>query len=235
MGNDDQRLALRQPGDSLLNDRLILRVDAGGGLVENDDGCILQHGAGNGNALLFAAGKVAATPAADGVVALIQLADEIIAPGSPGYRLDFRIGGVQAAHADVVPHRAVKEVVVLRYIGNLAVELLQRDLPQIHTAQGDRAARHIPETGDELGDGALAGAGRAHQSGDRPRPDVQTYIVEHFTVLLLVGKGHMIQSDTQTIQLRLCRGALQLRSIQNGGDLTHIGTHHRQFVHKGHG
>ena len=163
------------------------------------------------------------------------MADEIIAPGSPGYRLDFRIGGVQAAHADVVLHRAVKEVVVLRYIGNLAVELLQRDLPQIHTAQGDRAARHIPEAGDELGDGALAGAGGTHQSGDRPRPDVQTYIVEHFTVLLLVGKGHMIQPDTQPIQLRLCRGALQLRSLQNGGNLTHIGTHHRQFVHKGHG
>lgn len=103
----------------------------------------------------FAAGKMAAAPAADGVVALSQLADEIIAPGSLGYRLDFRIGGVQAAHADVVPHRAVKEVVVLRYIGNLAVELLQRDLPQIHTAQGDRATRHIPETSDELSDGAL--------------------------------------------------------------------------------
>ena len=45
----------------------------------------------------------------------------------------------------------------------------------------------------------------------------------------------MIQPDTQPIQLRLCRGALQLRSLQNGGNLTHIGTHHRQFVHKGHG
>ena len=54
VGNDDQRLALRQPGDSLLNDRLILRVDAGGGLVENDDRGILQHGEGNGNGLLFA-------------------------------------------------------------------------------------------------------------------------------------------------------------------------------------
>lgn len=62
VGNDDQRLALCQPGDSLLNDRFILRVDAGSGFVENDDGCILQHGAGNGNALLFAAGKMAAAP-----------------------------------------------------------------------------------------------------------------------------------------------------------------------------
>ena len=234
MGNDDQGLALRQTGDGLLDDRFILRVDACGSLVENDDGRILQHGAGDGDTLLFTPGQVAAAPAADGVVALIQLADEIIAPGSPGYRLDFRIGGVQTAHADVVPHRAVKEVVVLRYIGDLAVELFQRDFPQVHTAQGDRAARHIPEAGDELGNGTLTGAGGPHKSGHCPRPDVQAYIVEHFAVLLLVGKGHMIQPDTQPIQLHLCRGSLQLWGVQNGGNLAHIGAHHRQFIHKGH-
>ena len=45
----------------------------------------------------------------------------------------------------------------------------------------------------------------------------------------------MIHSDTQPIQLHLCGGALQFRILQNGGNLTHIGTHHRQFIHKGHG
>ena len=47
VGNDDQRLTLRQTGDGLLDDRFILRVDAGGSFIENDDGRILQHGAGN--------------------------------------------------------------------------------------------------------------------------------------------------------------------------------------------
>ena len=33
VGNDDYRLALDQPGDGLLDDGLILRVDVGGSLV----------------------------------------------------------------------------------------------------------------------------------------------------------------------------------------------------------
>ena len=62
--NDDERLTLREPRNTLLNDSFILRVGVGRGLVQNDDWRIFQHGAGNGDALLFAAGEMPAAAAA---------------------------------------------------------------------------------------------------------------------------------------------------------------------------
>ncbi len=57
VGNDDQGFAFGQRGDCTLDGRLIFRVYACRGLVQDDDGRVLQHGAGNGKALLFAAGS----------------------------------------------------------------------------------------------------------------------------------------------------------------------------------
>ena len=37
VGNGDDRLAVGQLGDRLLDEMLVLRVDAGGGLVQNDN------------------------------------------------------------------------------------------------------------------------------------------------------------------------------------------------------
>lgn len=53
VGDHQDRLIARERFDCLLLPILILGVDVGGGLVENEDGRILEHGAGNGDALLF--------------------------------------------------------------------------------------------------------------------------------------------------------------------------------------
>ena len=45
VGDDDDRLAARQLGDGLLDEVLVLRVDARGGLVEDDDGRVFENGA----------------------------------------------------------------------------------------------------------------------------------------------------------------------------------------------
>ena len=46
VGDRDDRLAARQLGDGLLDEVLVLRADARGGLVENDDGRVFENGAG---------------------------------------------------------------------------------------------------------------------------------------------------------------------------------------------
>ena len=53
VGDHDERLSAGQGGDGCLQLRLILRVHAGGGFVQNHNGSVLQHGPGNGDALLF--------------------------------------------------------------------------------------------------------------------------------------------------------------------------------------
>ncbi len=54
-------------GESGLYFCFIVRVSKGGGLVHDQDGGIFQHGAGNGNALLLAAGQIHALGANDGM------------------------------------------------------------------------------------------------------------------------------------------------------------------------
>ena len=46
VGNGNDRLALYQPGHCLLNNRLVLRVDVGGRLIENHNGGIFQDSTG---------------------------------------------------------------------------------------------------------------------------------------------------------------------------------------------
>ena len=113
MGNDQQRLALYKLGKGCLNDRLVLGVGIGGRFVQNHDGCVLQHGAGNGDALPLAAGQVSAGCAAHRLIAVLQPHDELMAAAFLRGVDDLRIGRALSAHADIVHDRKVKKVVVL--------------------------------------------------------------------------------------------------------------------------
>ena len=64
MGDDKDGFVLYEPRKSLLNGSFVFHIQAGGGFVQQNDGRILQEGAGNGNALTLAAGKDAAILAA---------------------------------------------------------------------------------------------------------------------------------------------------------------------------
>src|SRR5699024_1189724 len=152
VGDDDQSLAPGQVGDGPLDYRLVLGVNTCGGFIQDHDGCVLQHGPGHGDPLLLPTGQVPAATAADRVVPMIQRPDELVAPSGFSYPLHFLVAGIQTPHADVFPNRAVKEVVVLGHVGDLPVQLLQGNVFQIGPAQGDTAAGHVPEPGDQFGD-----------------------------------------------------------------------------------
>ena len=126
MGNDQQRLAPHQPSQCRLDDRLIFRVSVGSSLVQNDDGCVLQHGPGNGDALPLTAGEVTAGSTADRLIAVLQPHYELVAAAFLRGVNDLRIGRTLSAHADIVHDRKVKEVVVLGYIGDALCALRQR-------------------------------------------------------------------------------------------------------------
>jgi hypothetical protein len=57
----------------------VFGIGVGGGFVQDHDGRVLEHGAGDGHALALAAtgGRGAAH---DGIVALFKLHDEVMAP-----------------------------------------------------------------------------------------------------------------------------------------------------------
>ena len=162
-------LIMSQCLDSSLQFVLILRVNAASCLVQNDNRRIFQHGAGDGNPLAFTAGKMGTGAADNGIIPLIQLADKSVTATLFCCLIHLRICGVRPAHADIFPDAAVKQVIILRYIGNLGGNFRQRYLLQFMAAQGNTAGRNIPIPSDQLRHGRFAGTGRSYKGGHGSR------------------------------------------------------------------
>jgi hypothetical protein len=113
---DDQRgLVLRGALQFRLDGALVGAVQGRRGLVEDQDRRVLQQRAGDGHALLLAAGQLEAALAHHGLVALGRGLDEgVDARGARGF---FHLGaaGAGAAVGDVVFHRVVEQHRVLRH------------------------------------------------------------------------------------------------------------------------
>ena len=140
VGDGDDRLAARQLGDGLLDEVLVLRVDARGGLVENDDGRVFENGAGDGDALLFATGERAAALADDGVIAVRQRHNEVMAAGLLCRFDHLLLRGVRLAEEDVRADGIVEQIHVLEHHGDVAEQTAAGELAQIVPADADRAA-----------------------------------------------------------------------------------------------
>lgn len=102
VGDDDGGATLHEMIEGLLDLRFGLAVECGGGLVEQEDGGVLEEGAGDRDPLALAAGEAAAILADLGFVTLGLLKDEIMGVGGAGGGLDFLLGRIRAGEKDVV-------------------------------------------------------------------------------------------------------------------------------------
>ena len=100
--------------ERLLDRALRLHVERARGLVEHEHGRVAQDRPGDRDALLLPAGEAEAALADDGVVALGQRRDDVVDLGGAGGLLDLRVGGVRPREAQVLAHRRVEEVGLLR-------------------------------------------------------------------------------------------------------------------------
>ena len=98
---------------------LVLRVDAGRGLVQNDNGRLLKDGPGNGNPLFFTAGQGTAALADYRVVTLWQCHDKAVAAGFFCRFDHLLLRGVRLSEADIRPDRVVEKVDILEDHGNI--------------------------------------------------------------------------------------------------------------------
>ena len=87
---------------------LAFRVEVAGGFVEGEGLRLGQDGAGDGEALLLAAGGLDAALADESIVAAGGLSDELVGIGAAGGVFDFGAGGVEAAVGDVVADGAIE-------------------------------------------------------------------------------------------------------------------------------
>ena len=113
MGHDHGGAAFHQAGQRLLHQPLGLVVERGGGLVEDEDGRVLEDGAGDGHALSLATGEPRTAIADDRLVAVRQLADEVVGVGRPCGCLQLLVARVESAVADVLLDGAAEDGGVL--------------------------------------------------------------------------------------------------------------------------
>ena len=139
---DDQRGAVvRDLFERVLDFALGVAVERGGRLVEQQDRRRLQDGAGDGDALLLAAGKLQAALADLGLVAVRRHADEIVDLGEPRRLLDLGIGRLPAAVADVVADGVVEQHGVLRNHADGGAQRLLRHVADVLAVDQDAARR----------------------------------------------------------------------------------------------
>ena len=78
VGDGEGRAARHQRRQGALDQALGLGVQGGGGFVQDQDAGVLQDGAGDGDALLLAAGELVAALADDRIVAVRQAGDVVV-------------------------------------------------------------------------------------------------------------------------------------------------------------
>src|SRR5512135_511428 len=97
----ERRPAAAQTLQAVLDQRLALGIEAGGGLIQDQDSRIGQDGPGDRHPLALAPRELHAALPHHRVVAVLELPDELVAMGDPGDGLDLGAGRVLPREADV--------------------------------------------------------------------------------------------------------------------------------------
>lgn len=95
--HDDGRASAHEVLECILHQRLALGVQCACGLVEHQDRCVGEDGAGDGHALTLAAGEFHTALAHERIKAAGQAIDELERVGKLGGTADLILGGVGAA------------------------------------------------------------------------------------------------------------------------------------------
>ena len=155
-----------------------------------------------------------------------QLFQKLHALGLARCLQDLLIGSVQPSHADILQQRGVEQVLILRHIGNTAVQRLQAHVTQFLSANGDAAFLRVIVVDQQLCQSALARAGLSHQGRFLSGLGCKADVVEHFILhhhglsvraglCLGVAKGNMVIDDGIILSVEAVRRLLKLRRIQN--------------------
>ena len=91
--------------------------------------------------------------------------------------LDFGISRRCFAETDVLSDRVVKEIGILCDKGNQIIELCERDILQIVSADADCAVLYVPVSSDETGECRFPAAACADKCVQRAARDRETDIV----------------------------------------------------------
>ncbi len=187
--DDEHRASLHQLIHSSLDDRFGAGVDRRGCLVEDHHGRVGVRRAGDRHHLPLSLREVRAVVGERGIVPLRQTGDEIVRADELR-RLDaLLVARVELTVADVIHHRAGKQVGVLQHDAQRAAQVSLFDLIDINAVVPHLTVRDVVKAVDEVGDGGLARARRADKGDLLPRFGVNGDVAQD-GLAFLVGEVH---------------------------------------------
>ena len=199
--DDHHRAAVRHALQIGVDQRLALRIERRGRLVEDHQLGIDDQRAGDGQPLALAAGQVGRAFLDPGLVALRQALDELLGAGEPGRPHRVLEAEAGTPGEDVVLDGAAEQEVVLQHHAEALAQMAQVDLAQIRAVDLHRAGIVAVDAHQQPGDGGLAGARSTDQPEHRAGLDGEADLVERRGLGALVGEGHVLEAD-RTLELR---------------------------------
>ena len=216
-------------------------IHRGEGIVKDHDRRGPCQHAGNGRALLLAAGQGDAPLAHEGIVALAEAGNGFIQAGRAGRGLHFLLRQVRCGDAQVLPQRPGEEEGLLQHDADIPPQMRQPDLPDIRSADGDPPAvfRKGIQPVQQVHHGGFARAGAAQDTQGGSGGNRQVDIVQHLRAAF-IGEGHMLEADVAVHgRLQCIRIVLFLFRVHDIADpvdadagLGHFGNHAAQLAHR---
>ncbi len=195
MGDGEGGAALAELLQGALYQKLRLVVQRAGGLIQQQDGRILQKDPGDGQALLLPAGQLHPPLAHMGVIALRQRHDKLMGARLLGGLLHLLQGGAGLAVNDVVKDGAGEQVDLLLHGADGAPEAFQGKVPHIMPVYHDLPAGHIIKAGNQVAQRGFAGAAGPHQGHALPRRHLQVDLVQHKAGVILIAEADILKGD----------------------------------------
>ena len=193
VGDDEHGAVGAELVECILDEAFGLAVEGRGGFVEDEDGGVFVHGAGDGEALALAAGEFGAALADDGVVALGLAGDEVMGVCDFGGCLYALYVGGGISVGDVLGDGIVEEDAFLGDDADHAAPVIDFEGADVLTVNQYAAGGGIVETGEEVGDGGLAAAAGTDEGDGLAAWELEVDAFEDF--LLFVGKTDVFVAD----------------------------------------
>ena len=194
MRDHDRRPSAHEPVEGLLHQILALVVERARGLVEQEDACVAQDRARDGDPLALPDRETHATLAHDRVPPLRESRDELRRVRGLGGSLDLGIGRLEAPVADVLADRVCEEDRLLRDHSDLLAQRADRHLPDIPAVHADLPSDRIVEAADEVHEGRLPRPRRADERGGLAIAELRRQAFEHEGTVR-VAEGDVVEFD----------------------------------------
>ena len=203
--HDEHRAPAHEACERVLNHRLVLGIDRGERLVQQQDRRIPQQRAGDGDALALPAREADAALTDHRIVGLRQAGDEAVRVGRPCGRFHLGVARVRLAEANVLRCRAVEEVGVLVDDAEARAQCSAVKRAQVLAAEQDSPALRVVEAHEQAQDRRLAGAARADDADPLARAHMEREPVVRGPPSAGIGEMHVLEGERRRERGRVRR------------------------------